>query len=48
MGGEGRVVGQPDTRCPSALTPVAINACTLTTRPSSRTFTVNASTQTNA
>ena len=31
------------SRCPSAFTPVAVNTCTLTTRPPSRTFIVNAS-----
>ena len=31
------------SRCPSALTPVAISACTLTTRPASRTLSTSAS-----
>ena len=35
------------SRWPSAFTAVAIRACTLTTRPSSRTLTVSASTQQN-
>jgi hypothetical protein len=36
------------SRRPSALTPTASRACTLTTRPPSRTFRVNASAQQNA
>src|SRR5699024_5009036 len=35
------------SRCPSALTPVAMSTAALTTRPPSRTFIVNASAATN-
>src|SRR5207248_9937048 len=35
------------SRCPSALTPTAISACTLTVRPASRTLMVSASAHTN-
>ncbi len=43
----GAEVDAQNLAAPSALTPIAINACTLTTRPSLRTLSTSASPATN-